>query len=397
MAAQILSAFENVDIHIFEQKPSVARKFLIAGRGGLNLTHSESLPEFTKKYGENAPRFEKYLSRFSPEKMIEWATSLGITLFKGSSGRMFPTGLKATPLLRAWLKVLDQPNIHFHLKHSWIKAGPDNNLLFNLPKNQQFDFKADAILYALGGASYPHLGATGAWTESFAAMGLDLDPLEPSNCGFHVNWSDHFLTRFEGTPIKNIRLSYTNHTIAGDLVVTKNGLEGGALYAHSKALRQELQQGSTVTVLLDLKPGSDDKALIEALSLPRGKMSLSNFLRKKLKLTPIQTSLLYEFGEKSDFQDTARFAAMIKRLPIELIGINTIEKAISSAGGLKFSNLDDHLMIKDLPGQFAAGEMLDWEAPTGGYLLQGSFATGVVAADGIADYLNLPQAKVNIS
>ncbi|MEH6527032.1 MAG: TIGR03862 family flavoprotein [Sneathiella sp.] len=388
IAAQKLSKIENLQIHVFDQKPSVARKFLIAGRGGLNLTHSEPLPKFTEKYEENAARFAQFLARFSPDDMINWATSLGVSLFKGSSGRMFPDGLKATPLLRAWLKELEGAQVQFHLKHRWLKTEADQKLLFSTPDTPSFEFEADAILYAMGGASYPHLGATGSWIDPLKSEGLDIDPLVASNCGFQVNWSDHFIGRFEGTPLKNIRLTHNNRSSAGDLVVTKNGLEGGALYALSKGLREELQQGSTRDISLDLKPGSEEQALVSSLSTPRGKMSLSNFLRKKLNLAPIQIALLHEFKNNTDIQNTDKLAALIKNLPVELIGINGIERAISSAGGVKFSNLDDQLMIRKQPGQFVAGEMLDWEAPTGGYLLQGCFATGVVAADGIATYLN---------
>lgn len=394
IAAQILSRFDTLHIHVFDQKPSVARKFLIAGRGGLNLTHSEPLPQFTEKYEENAARFSTFLARFSPDDMITWAASLGISVFKGSSGRLFPEGLKATPLLRAWLKQLQEAQVQFHLKHSWLRTEGDQTLVFSTPPAPSLNFRADAILYALGGASYPHLGATGSWVNPLESNGLDIAPLRPSNCGFQVDWSDHFIDRFDGMPLKNIRLSHENRSIAGDLVVTKTGLEGGALYALSKPLREELSHGSGATVMLDLKPGSDAPALLETLSGPRGKMSLSNFLRKKLRFSPLQTALLYEFAAKADMADPERLGKMIKALPVPLVAMNGIERAISSAGGVKFSNLDDTLMIKNLPGQFVAGEMLDWEAPTGGYLLQGCFATGAVAADGIANYLNaVPEPK----
>ena len=388
IAAQILSKVENLDIHIFEQKPSVARKFLIAGRGGLNLTHSEPLPQFIEKYEENAPRFASFLARFSPDDMITWAAALGISVFKGSSGRLFPDGLKATPLLRAWLKQLESTQVQFHLKHRWLRTEGDQTLVFSTPETPSLNFKADAILYALGGASYPHLGATGDWIDPLRSDGINIAPLRPSNCGFQTGWSDHFISRFEGSPLKNIRLSHENRRIAGDLVITKSGLEGGALYALSKPLREQLSRGSVPIILLDLKPEMAAPQLAEALSAPRGKMSLSNFLRKKLKFSPIQTALLYEFAVKEDLTDPARLGKSVKALPIPLQAINGIERAISSAGGVKFKNLNRQLMIKNLPGQFVAGEMLDWEAPTGGYLLQGCFATGAVAADGIAKYLN---------
>ncbi|USG60954.1 TIGR03862 family flavoprotein [Sneathiella marina] len=388
IAAQKLSGIENLQLHVFDQKPSVARKFLIAGRGGLNLTHSEPLTHFTEKYAENAERFSAFLKRFSPEDMMNWAAALGISVFKGSSGRIFPDGLKATPLLRAWLKELERAQVQFHLRHRWLKTGDDQTLVFSTQDNPALAFKADAILYAMGGASYPHLGAIGDWIDPLRSAGINIAPLSPSNCGFQTGWSDHFISRFEGAPLKNIRLSHENRRIAGDLVITKSGLEGGALYALSKPLREQLSRGSVPIILLDLKPEMAAPQLAGALSAPRGKISLSNFLRKKLKFSPIQTALLHEFAAKEKMTDPEKLGKTVKALPIPLQAINGIERAISSAGGVKFKNLNNQLMIKNLPGQFVAGEMLDWEAPTGGYLLQGCFATGVVAAEGIARYLD---------
>lgn len=389
MAAQELSQYSSLDIHIFEQKPSVGRKFLIAGRGGLNLTHSESVTGFVEKYEENAERFRRYLERFSPDDTVAWVKSLGIHTFKGSSGRIFPEGLKATPLLRAWLNILNRENIHFHLRHSWQQTTGQGSLIFKNAAAERIEFDADAILYAMGGASYPHMGADGAWVKPMKDSGIEIAPLVPSNCGFKVNWSDHFLSRFEGSPIKNILLSHNGRSVAGDLVVTKTGLEGGALYACSKQLREALETGPQTTIELDMTPDASLDTLLQQLSVSRGKASLSNFLRKKLRLSPVKIALLYEFGDKADLQDIERLANMVKALSLPLVGINDITRAISSAGGVKFENLNDNLMINGTAGHFVAGEMLDWEAPTGGYLLQGSFATGVIAADGIADYLAL--------
>lgn len=392
IAAQELSRYNTVDIHIFEQKPSVARKFLIAGRGGLNLTHSEPITTFAEKYDENKGRFTQYLGRFAPKDMLKWAETLGIKTFKGSSGRIFPDGLKATPLLRAWLKALDQENVTFHLKHSWQGTKNDGTLIFQDSEVGQIEFNTDAILYAMGGSSYPHLGSNGKWVDPMQQNGVDITPLAPSNCGFKVSWSPHLLSKHEGSPIKNITLSFNDHCIAGDLVITKTGLEGGALYALSKQLRQSLQRTTSTVIELDLKPEASLDEIGNLLSAPRGKMSLSNFLRKKLRLSPAKLALLYEFTEKPDLQDVAKMSKMIKALPVPLTGINDITRAISSAGGVKFDNLDENLMLKNKPGQFVAGEMLDWEAPTGGYLLQGSFATGVIAADGITSFLKLSQS-----
>ncbi|MCR9214261.1 MAG: TIGR03862 family flavoprotein [Proteobacteria bacterium] len=391
IAAEILSRHDTLDIHIFEKKPSAARKFLIAGRGGLNLTHSEPIDDFIQKYEPHKDRFGAYLKRFSPQDMIAWALSLGVETFKGSSGRIFPKGLKATPLLRAWLSRLSRDNIHFHLKHSWIETKDDGTLIFSGPEDENVDFLADAVLFAMGGASYPHLGSDGAWVSPMSAQGISITPFAPSNCGFTVSWSDPFLSRFEGEPIKNIRLSFQNQEAYGDLVITKTGLEGGVLYALSRPLREALEGRADIVLSMDLKPEMALEMVAKNLSAPRGKNSASNFLRKKLRLSPVKIGLLREFTDAGQFQDLSQLAGIIKSLPVRLTGINAISRAISSAGGISFSSLDENLMIRDLPGRFVAGEMLDWEAPTGGYLLQGSFATGVIAAEGIAQYLGLSE------
>ncbi|MAL78788.1 MAG: aminoacetone oxidase family FAD-binding enzyme [Sneathiella sp.] len=389
MAAETLSTHAGLAVHVFDHKPSVARKFLIAGRGGLNLTHSENIAGFAEKYAENSARFATYLKRFSPDDMIGWATSLGIETFKGSSGRVFPVGLKATPLLRAWLRLLDQRQVQFHLRHSWIGTTDTNRLIFRTDGNSQSEFAADAILYAMGGGSYAHLGSDAAWISPLAARGLDIAPLAPSNCGFTVGWSDFFLGKFEGSPLKNIAISFDRRSIPGDLVVTRAGLEGGAIYALSKPLREALATAAPVAVTLDLKPAASADDIIGQLSRPRGKMSRANFLRKMLNLSPLHIALLHEFADKSDFDDANRLGRLIKALPVPLTGMQGIARAISSAGGVKFANLTDDLMIRGTAGHFVAGEMLNWEAPTGGYLLQGCFATGAVAADGIAQYLGI--------
>ncbi len=389
MAAEILAGHASVDIHIFEKKPSAARKFLIAGRGGLNLTHSEPTADFVQKYNSRKDRFSSYLERFSPQDMIAWAHSLGIETFAGSSGRIFPKGLKATPLLRAWLNRLTRDNIHFHFKHSWRETKDDGTLIFSSREEGTVAFRADAALFALGGASYPHLGSDGAWVGPMKTQDISITPFSPSNCGFTVRWSEPFLGRFEGNPVKNIRLSFQDSVAAGDLVVTKTGLEGGALYALSRPLRVALEDSADVILKMDLKPEMTQDMVVKQVSAPRGKNSFSNFLRKKLKLSPLKIGLLREFTTADQFRDPAQLSHAVKSLPIRLSGINPINRAISSAGGMSFDAVDENLMIKKLPGRFVAGEMLDWEAPTGGYLLQGSFSTGVIAAEGIARYLNL--------
>ncbi|WP_340149812.1 TIGR03862 family flavoprotein [uncultured Sneathiella sp.] len=390
MAAQVLSQHSSVEVHLFDHKPSVARKFLIAGRGGLNLTHSEDIAHFTRKYAENSTRFSEYLNRFSPDDMIRWASTLGIETFKGSSGRIFPTGLKATPLLRAWLALLDEQNVQLHLKHSWIETRENRTLIFRTAVGKTVEFDADAVLYAMGGGSYGHLGSDGAWIEAMHNLGVEVASLKPSNCGFNVDWSDFLLSKFEGAPLKNIRLSYQGRSVPGDLVITRTGLEGSAIYALSRPLRDALETTSTVTLDLDIKPSLAEEEVTRQLSAPRGKMSLSNFLRKKLRLSPLQTALLHEVMPKPDLNDPGKLSKGIKALPVTLVGMQGIARAISSAGGVTFGSLTDKLMIKGMRGQFVAGEMLDWEAPTGGYLLQGCFATGAVAADGIAEYLEIP-------
>lgn len=389
IAAQRLSQYDDLDIHIFDQKPSVARKFLLAGRGGLNLTHSEPRDRFVQKYDENSERFSHFLDRFSPQDMISWAYALGIKTFKGSSGRIFPEGLKATPLLRAWLRQLDRNNVHFHLKHSWRDLAANNRHIFLNGDGQSVEFTADASIFAMGGASYPHMGSDGVWQQPLKDSGLKVAPLKPANCGFKVAWTEHFRAKFEGAPLKNVNVSFNGVTIAGDLVITKTGLEGGPIYALSKRLRRALETSVPITIDLDLKKSDSLKEISQILSTDRGKSSLSNFLRKKLHLSPIKISLLYEFASKATMNDPESLATTIKSLPITIVGINAITRAISSAGGVKFNNLNERLMVKDRPGLFFAGEMLDWEAPTGGYLLQGTFATGIVAADGVADYLSV--------
>ena len=387
MAAQVLSQHSSLEIHLFDHKPSVARKFLIAGRGGLNLTHSENIAQFTQKYEENSGRFSAYLKRFSPGDMISWAKAHGIETFTGTSGRIFPTSLKATPLLRAWLTHLDQQKVQFHLKHSWIETKENKILIFRTAEGKTLEFDADAVLYAMGGGSYGHLGSDGAWIGPMREKGVEISPLQPSNCAFNVDWSDFFLGKFEGAPLKNIRLSFQGRTVPGDLVITRAGLEGSAIYALSKPLREALETSNSVTLELDVKPAISEEKVARQISVPQGKMSLSNFLRKKLRLSPLHIALPHEFMPKSDFTDPDKLAKGIKALPVPLVGMQGIARAISSAGGVKFESLTDKLMIKGTSGQFVAGEMLNWEAPTGGYLLQGCFATGAVAADGIVDYL----------
>lgn len=389
IAAEKLSLYDDLDIHLFDQKPSAGRKFLLAGRGGLNLTHSEPQEKFVQKYDENADRFQHFLRNFSAQDMVAWAEKLGIRTFTGSSGRIFPDGLKTTPLLRAWLRRLIRHNVHFHFKHCWRGYGADNQFIFEDSHGQSVEFSADAGILAMGGASYPHMGSDGAWLNPLQKSGLDIAALKPANCGFKVAWSQHFLDKFEGKPLKNINISFGGDSVSGDLIITRTGIEGGPIYALAKKLRGALEESAPVNVLLDLKKSASPAEISLKLGADRGKSSLSNHLRKKIRLSPMEIGLLYEFAGKAAMNDPLLLASAIKSLPLTIIGINGIGRAISTAGGVKFSNLDDKLMVKDRPGLFIAGEMLDWEAPTGGYLLQGCFATAATAANGVAEYLSL--------
>jgi uncharacterized flavoprotein (TIGR03862 family) len=389
MAAEVL-AREGVRVSVFDAMPSAGRKFLMAGRGGLNLTHSEPLPQFLARYGAAAPHLRSAIDAFTPEALRKCADDLGQPTFVGSGGRVFPKTLKASPLLRAWLRRLDSLGVTLTLRHRWTGWDHDGRLRFQTPDGERA-VVADATVMALGGASWPRLGSDGAWVEWLAGRGVAVAPLRPANSGFTVTWSAHFRDRFEGHPLKNVALSVGSHKVRGEAVITRTGIEGGGIYALSSVLREAIMASGHATLRINLRPDVATDNLSARLSAPRGKQSVSNWLRKAAGLAPVAIGLLQETamasGQQPGTMPPAALAALIHAVPIALTGIAPIARAISTAGGIAFGELDGDTMIRRLPGVFAAGEMLDWEAPTGGYLLQASFATGAAAGRGVLKWL----------
>lgn len=384
MAAEAL-AQGGAAVTVYDAMPSAGRKFLMAGRGGLNLTHNEPLAAFLPRYREAEPHLAAAIKAFPPERLRAWCEALGQPTFVGSSGRIFPKTLKASPLLRAWLRKLDAMGVLFSTRHRWTGWDDSGRLLFQTPAGESA-VEARATVLALGGASWPRLGSDGGWVETLRAKGVNVSPLKPANCGFTVNWSDIFRERFEGTPLKGIALSFAGRSVRGEAVVTRAGIEGGAVYALSAELREAILTSGAVTLHISLRPDISTGDLIRRLSLPRGKQTLSNWLRKAAALSPVGIGLLQEAAARSGTPlaslPAAKLAALINAVPVQLTGIASIARAISSAGGVAFDELDADFMLRRLPGIFVAGEMLDWEAPTGGYLLQGCFATGFAAGKG---------------
>ncbi|MFC5323253.1 BaiN/RdsA family NAD(P)/FAD-dependent oxidoreductase [Bradyrhizobium oligotrophicum] len=391
MAAEIL-AEGGATVTVYDAMPSVARKFLMAGRGGLNLTHSEDLTAFLSRYREAAAWLEPAIRAFPPQRLREWCEALGEPTFVGSSGRVFPVAMKASPLLRAWLRRLDGRGVRFELRHRWTGWDSEGRLTFRAPNGPRA-IVADAVVLALGGASWPRLGSDGGWVSVLAAKGVAIAPLRPANCGFTVAWSDIFRGRFEGQPLKGIALSFGDRSARGEAIVTRGGLEGGAIYALSAELREVIAQTGEAILHVALRPDVSPAELIARLSAPRGKQSFSNVLRKALQLSPVAIGLLQEVAKSQGLSLSSlppeRLAALINSVPVRLTGTTGLAHAISSAGGIAREELDEDFMLKRLPGIFAAGEMLDWEAPTGGYLLQASFATGAAAGRGASKWLKL--------
>ena len=388
MAAQVLSDAGYAPT-VFDAMPSAARKFLRAGRGGLNLTHAEDFTLFCSRYFEAQPFLQPALEAFTPNDMRLWAQSLGFETFVGSSGKVYPLDKKAAPLLRAWLHQLKANNTKFKMKHRLV-AWSKNIWQFETPDGLE-DYSFDAVILALGGASWPQLGSTGAWTRILKDKGLNITPLKPANMGFNVTWSEVFKEKFSGTPLKNVRLSFTDingnlQSKLGELLVSQNGVEGSLIYTYSKFLREQIEQKSPLTVYLDLFPHRTQSKLKQQLSASRGKQSLSAFW-KRLGLTGVNASLLREVLTKELLTQPELVAKTLKKFPLTLESYRPIEEAISTAGGLGFENLDQWLMLKDFPGVFCVGEMLDWEAPTGGYLLTGVMGQGKQAARGLLKFL----------
>ncbi|MBX3498005.1 MAG: TIGR03862 family flavoprotein [Alphaproteobacteria bacterium] len=370
MAAEVLAG-GGCAVTVYERMPTVGRKLLMAGRGGLNLTHSEPREAFLSRYGEARDWLTPMLGAFPPSALRAWCASLGEETFVGSSGRVFPKSFKASPLLRAWQRRLDSLGVRIETQHRWLGWA---------------DIRADASVLALGGASWPRLGSDASWVGILRQRGVVVSPLRPANCGFEVDWSDHLRERFAGQPLKRIALSFGEQRVRGEAMITAHGLEGGAVYALAATLREAILRDGRAVVNVDLLPDLDESDIGRRLSEPRGARSLSTILRR-IGLSAAAVALLHEnrFGATP-----AEIAARIKRAPVIVVAARPIERAISTAGGIARDEVDDALMLKRIPGVFVAGEMLDWEAPTGGYLLQATFATAVTAAHGALGYLGRP-------
>jgi uncharacterized flavoprotein (TIGR03862 family) len=391
MCAEVLIQ-HGVKVDVYDSMPSLGRKFLMAGRGGLNLTHSEPFEKFISRYGKRKTEVEKWLRDFTPDDLRAWAGGLGIETFVGTSGRVFPVGMKTSPLLRAWLKRLADSGVEFHLRHRWSGWSADGSLKFETPEGEK-TLGADAVVLALGGGSWSKLGSDGAWVDWLNQAGAEVKPLKPSNCGFDVKWSPHFREKFDGQPLKSVVLSFGEFRQQGEFIVTKNGVEGSLIYAASAWLRDEIEASGVATFTLDMSPDRSEEWLAEKLSKPRGSRSMSSHIEKTIGLKGVKVGLLYEFMPKEDFSRPERVAAFVKRMPIPLISPRPLDEAISSAGGVTFESLDENLMLIHKPGIFCAGEMLDWEAPTGGYMLTACFASGRAAAAGVLKW----QGKANPS
>ncbi|MDR6430920.1 TIGR03862 family flavoprotein [Brucella pseudogrignonensis] len=380
-AAEHLSEL-GYSVSVYEQMPTVGRKFLLAGKSGLNITHSEDFAQFVQRYGASNERLRSALEKFTPQNLRDWADALGAETFVGSSGRVFPKAMKASPLLRAWIKRLEEQGVKILTRHKW--TGFENGKPVIETSTGTEAISCDAALFAFGGASWPKLGSNGAWVEPFTKQGILSAPMRPANCGFDVNWSDFFAERFEGEPVKSVTITSEAAVTQGEFVITRGGVEGSLVYAHSSALRDALQCDGHAGLILDLAPGRTLERLTHDLSRQDKKLSISNLLRKGAGLTGVKAALVLEFQRD---KAPGKLAQSIKALAIPLVRTRPIEEAISSAGGIEWSEIDEHYMLTKLPGTFVAGEMIDWEAPTGGYLLTACFATGLAAANGIDNWL----------
>jgi uncharacterized flavoprotein (TIGR03862 family) len=389
MAAEVLTK-AGAKVTVFDAMPSAGRKFLMAGRGGLNLTHSESLPDFMTRYGAAAARLAPVIDGFTPTDLRSWSEALGQPTFIGSSGRVFPESFKASPLLRAWLRRLGESGVTFAFRQRWIGWNSEGALKFETQEGEKL-IAAKATVLALGGGSWAKLGSNGAWVDLLAAKDVAIAPLRPANVGFDVAWSDIFRDRFEGQPLKGIALSFGAHAVRGEAMVTRSGVEGGGIYALSSVLREAVMADGKAVLNIALRPDLDAGELARKLAAPRGKQSFSNFLRKALHLSPVAIGLLQEVAIAEGVQlaslEPEKLASLINAAPVMLTGVAPIARAISSAGGIMLDEIDDAFMLKRMPGVFVAGEMLDWEAPTGGYLLQASFATGVAVGQGASRWI----------
>ena len=385
MAAETI-AQSGARVVVFDAMPSAGRKFLMAGRGGLNLTHSEPLNAFLARYREASPHVAFAIQAFSPQALRDWSATLGQETFIGSSGRVFPKAFKSSPLLRAWLRRLDASGVQLQLRHRWTGWDASGALTFETPDGAR-RVEARATVLALGGASWPRLGSDGGWTALLEAKNIRVAPLRAANCGFGVAWSALFRERFSGQPLKGVALSFAGESVRGEIMLTEDGIEGGAVYALSAQLREAIHANGNATLTLALRPDLSRDDLATKLNASRGKQSLSNYLRKVLHLSPAAIGLLQESAIADGLSlaslSSEPIADRINTVPVRLTGVAPLARAISTAGGVCFNELDETYMLRKLPNVFAAGEMLDWEAPTGGYLLQASFATGRAAAQGV--------------
>ena len=389
MAAETAVA-AGATVELYDAMPSVGRKFLLAGKGGLNLTHSEPMESFLSRYGSRRTFIEPAIRSFPPAALQAWAHELGVETFVGTSGRIFPTDLKAAPLLRAWLRRLRQAGVRFHIRHRWRGWDEEGRLRFTTPQGQ-VRAHADAVVLALGGGSWPHLGSDAAWTQILTEHKVPIAPLKPANCGFDVQWSDHFRTKFVGHPVKTVEV--TAKTVngivirqRGEFVVTETGVEGGVVYTVSSHVRDAIATEGTATLWLDLVPDRSLQQLTQDLSRPRGKRTMATHLTRCAGVAGVKAGLLREVVSKDLLADSGRLAAAIKSLPLTLMAPRPLAEAISTAGGVSFDALDGNLMLRSLPGVFCAGEMVDWEAPTGGYLLTACLATGHLAGKAAAQW-----------
>lgn len=386
MAAEVLSQ-NGVKVDLYDSMPSLGRKFLMAGKSGLNLTHSESYQTFITRYGSKQKEIAAHLKHFKPDDLLAWAKELKVETFVGTSGRVFPKEMKASPLLRAWLQRLQTNGVTFHMRHRW--TGWQHHLLVFDSPDGVIKIKPDATILALGGVSWPKLGSRGDWVSWLEQAGVEIKPFRPANCGFTVNWSKHFSEKFQGHPIKSVVLSFKDFRQQGEFVVTKTGVEGSLIYTASAKLRDEIESTGSAVFTLDLAPGSSREKLITTLARPRGSRSMTSHIKKTTGIQGAKVGLLYEFIPKEDFGNIEKLADAIKAIRIPLSAPSPIATAISSAGGIHFEELDANLMLRKMPGVFCAGEMLDWEAPTGGYLLTACFATGRTAGKGALIWLQL--------
>ena len=384
MAAEVLGAAGHA-VTVFEGMPTVGRKLLMAGKSGLNLTHAEPHAEFVSRYGAAAERLRPMLDSFTAADIRDWCAGLGVETFVGSSGRVFPTSMKASPLLRAWLNRLDQLGVTIRTPHRWM--GWDGDALRLETPDGAVSLRFDATILALGGASWPRLGSDAAWVPWLTSRGIAVTSFAPANCGFDVAWSPVFIERFAGQPVKSVRATSDAGTVAGEFVISRHGVEGSLIYAHAAALRDRIAASGSATLVLDLMPGRDAGRLAADLARQPRKLSFSNRLRKGAGLDPVKAGLVREVLPGAAALEPADLAAALKALPVPLLRPRPIAEAISSAGGVSWDVLDERLMLLPLPGTFAAGEMLDWEAPTGGYLLTACLATGRAAAAGAIKWL----------